>query len=77
MAYSGSVWSQLKNITADQSISALEKSDENWNLIAKERFRFTETPKAKEPVSITIPRRHTDRSFLWGCWKTSGGQKMN
>jgi predicted RNA binding protein YcfA (HicA-like mRNA interferase family) len=30
MAYSGSVWSQLKNITADDLISALEKS--GWKL---------------------------------------------
>jgi predicted RNA binding protein YcfA (HicA-like mRNA interferase family) len=30
MAYSASVWSQLKNITADELISALEKS--GWKL---------------------------------------------
>jgi predicted RNA binding protein YcfA (HicA-like mRNA interferase family) len=30
MAYSGSVWNQLKNITADDLISALEKS--GWKL---------------------------------------------
>lgn len=30
MAYSGRVWSQLKNITADELISALEKS--GWKL---------------------------------------------
>ncbi len=77
MAYSGSVWSQLKNTTADELISALEKSGWKLEPHCTGAIQVYRNDKG-ERVSVHYhPKKTYGPKLLKGLLEDMDGQKLN